>query len=204
MPYLTLINNKLRIDWAASTLILSESEEEPCCCCPAPPENLCVSISAQNYNLFIEGKLHVLFKGTPQTILQIPGDLPPTTRYEDGFPECIAKKYKVTGIVKAGGYFDDFGAIESTKFDNHIPCNNGTFGSKITNVTADSAPIEFQFKEFQSNPEYFYIPISFQATSSNCGPPTSANVTICLTFEKKDSGGGSGSGSGSGGSGSGY
>jgi hypothetical protein len=35
MAYLTTINGKLRIDWAASTLILSESEKEPCCCCTA-------------------------------------------------------------------------------------------------------------------------------------------------------------------------
>ena len=203
MPYLTLINNKLRVDWAASTLILSESEEDPCCCCPAPPENLCVSINALNWNLFIEGKLHVLFKGTPQTILQIPGDLPPTTRYEDGFPACIAEKYKVTGIVKAGSGFDDFGKIEDTSFDNHVACldsSGNKLTGKTTTTTADSAPIEFQFEEFQSNPEYFYIPISFQATSSNCGPPTGLNATICLKFEKKDSGGGSGGG----GSGSGY
>lgn len=33
MAYLTTINGKLRIDWAASTLILSESEKELCCCC---------------------------------------------------------------------------------------------------------------------------------------------------------------------------
>jgi hypothetical protein len=41
MAYLTTINGKLRIDWAASTLILSESEEDPCCCCDCDTEKAC-------------------------------------------------------------------------------------------------------------------------------------------------------------------
>jgi hypothetical protein len=188
MAYLTLLSGKLRIDWAASTLILSDSEEDPCCCCP-PIVNFCVNFSHTEYTLFFEGKYHVLFQNSG--VLQIPGDEPPTTRYLDGFPKCIAENYKVTGFVKRGSYFDDYGSVEGVDCDNHEDCRfneNGLipgFG-KTTTLTEDTTSFELSFVAFPSNPDYFYIPISFQANSSNCGPPTGIGATVCLTFEPKE------------------
>jgi hypothetical protein len=56
MSYLTITNGKLRIDWAASTFILSESEKDPCCCscfCNRSPAGVTITFSEYPVNTTI-------------------------------------------------------------------------------------------------------------------------------------------------------
>lgn len=184
---LTTIGGKLRIDKSGGReLVVSESgssDDKPCCCCPKPPTNFCFTITDTKFTLSVSGTYYAMFKngGTLTT--------PGSSREADGFPICFKQQYYIFGQVKAGSTFDDFGKIEALSFDNHRPCfdsgGNRIGGERITTVEADSEFFELTPVAFSEESEYCYIPITYEATSSNCGPPSGVRVTICLKFEAK-------------------
>jgi hypothetical protein len=176
MSKLTIINGMLRHDGAA--LVLS-SDSEPCCCCPTPPNPLCVNIFVNDFTttLHVSGTYYALLSGGSLT-------KPTSSSIASAFPVCIKDKYTVTGVVKAGGYLDDYGSVADVAYDDHVPCFTSR-PSRVSVYHQDSAPFDLDFVAFDDDPDYCYIPISYEATSSNCGAPTGVNITVCLTFTEK-------------------
>jgi hypothetical protein len=184
---LTVLGGRLRVSECGGPLVLSpEPPEKPCCCCPKPPSSCCVGISKSGAGppdgeLSLSGKYYVLLNCSG-------GFEKETLDCTQGFPECLTKDYDVSGYVRAGGQIDDFGEVEGQKFDNHVDCGPGKI-PKITTILEDSAEFDLSFEELEcpeSNDKLYCIPISWSATSSNCGAPTSIAVTVCLKFTPKD------------------